>query len=265
MRHVANTIITLSLLTNACGKSDQKVQTVSPKKTDGSTSGDQSVDITNLTDPNCSSSSSCNVLSFTVNDELSRAFTPTDIAPTASGVFDPNTAKAAVVGSPINWTLTAMISTPGAPSGRILLAPFQIPTWVQRTSSSNSSGLRVQTLTGTPAATDAVAGSNLVFIARDMVKCKVTAQSPLTTCVQDTNYNAAYDKYIAVPYIVSGGSGVAPGAYPTAYPYPTGYSAYPTPCVPGQSAGGILGGLAGGLLGGIGSAIGTMVGGKKGC
>lgn len=270
MRSVANIIVALSLLANACGKSDQKVQTVSAKsKTDGGSSGDQSVDITNLTDPNCTSSSSCNVLSFGVTDELSHVFSPMDV-PTGPGIADPN-AKAAAVGSPINWTLTATISTPGAPAGRILLAPFQVPTWVQRASTTNSAGLRTQNLTGTPAATDAVAAGNLVFIARDMVKCKVTAQNPLTTCVQDTTYNAAYDKYISIPYSVTGGGGAggSPGVlpYPTVYPYPTvnPYAPLQTPCAPGQSSGGILGGLAGSIFGPIGSTIGGMIGGTGNC
>ena len=266
MRSVANTIIALSLLMNACGKSDQKVQTVSSKgKTDGggNSSGDATIDISNLSDPNCTSAASCNAITFTVNDEMSRQFSPTDAPAAASSVADPS-AKQAVTGTAIAWTLTATVTTAGAPAGRVLLAPQQVPTWIQRTSTVSTAGVRTQNLAGAPGATDVVAAGYLVFIARDMVKCKVTATNPTVTCLDATTAVPTYDKYISIPYTVTAGAGGLPGSvpYPTVYPI---YTPVPTPCIPGQTAGGILGGLAGSLFGGLGSTLGGLLGGMASC
>lgn len=235
-------ILIAAALAYACGKSDQKVQTVNHSSSKDAAGTDGAFDISKLDPATCNS-----VTSFTVSDGMN-TYQPSDTQNPAV----PATATAQLTGnamSPVSWTLTVNLT--GGTPGCVLLAPLQIPQWAQP---ANSSTIGQKLITGTPQATDAVAAGSMSFIARNMGKCKLASGSNLSACTASpATYNANYDKYIAIPYTIG-----TNGALPTYYPTPV-----PTVCVqstPNPSSS-IISGIAGTLFGGIGSAIGGMIGG----
>lgn len=245
-------LLAFSLLFNACGKSEQKVQTVSSKGKTSPTSGDGTNSdetlFATLTDPNCKAAASCNEVVFTIVDEVGHVYIPTTSATGASVVADPSLIKSGAVGAPVQWSLAPNVTTATAPIGRIMLAPLQVPTWITLTNATDSSGRRSKSLSGTPDATAVVANGALVFIVRDMVRCKVTESDPDNKC--KSTATLSYDKYVSVPYSIGAGNGVMPIQSPGVYPTPM-----PTNCAQAQNGGGVVGGIAGMFFPPLGAII----------
>ncbi len=115
---IINTVLIATIF--SCGKTDKKVQiTNSSSKADGTADP-----LANLSDPNCSSKAQCNDVTFTVVDEMGTSFF-NSAAPSTSAPQ-----KTSTVGAAVSWKLIVNI-TSGAPTGRVMLAPRDTPTWMK--------------------------------------------------------------------------------------------------------------------------------------
>lgn len=178
-------------IVSSCGKTDQKVQTADTSKKvvgSGSTDASGTDPLASLSDDNCKTKDACNSVAYTVVDE-----TGADV--TSVGVLQP---KSGTTGTSVNWSLSVKLSTAGAPAGRVMLAPSQLPLWMNVT---NGTDKGTKQLTGIP---DAPASNvQMIFIARDMIKCKVS-EPTASVCTDGKQNLPAYDKTITINYNIGG-------------------------------------------------------------
>lgn len=185
------TVSCLAILTASCGRSEQKVR----PKTSSSTTENEGESGKGPTgkpaaeaakDPSCLSAEKCPAVNFTIVDE-------TGVVPVS---------KAAKIGSPVKWSFKVQSS---AVAGRLLIAEKQFPSWATIAVGSSPGSKEVA---GTP--NEANAQGELIFIVRDMIKCKVTEKE--SSVCSDVDKNLPYDKIVTIKYTVSTSGAAAPAA-----------------------------------------------------
>lgn len=164
---------TLTVAVTACGKTSQKVL---PQASTQSASG-TGVTIATLKDPACTSAANCPAVDFSIVDESGSSTLTT---------------KSVNVGTAVKWSYSIKSN---AITGRLMMGSREIPTWA---SIENGDTAGTKIIAGTP--DQKVASGNIVFVVRDMMKCKVN-EKDLGVCT-DVEKDLAYDKLISAPYTV---------------------------------------------------------------